>query len=89
MRHNMGKTEKYVRLILGIALIAFGILYMGGISVFGGMVTTASIAGVVVGVVGVVFFITGVLSYCPLNALFHVNSCHACKIGETHTHLPI
>jgi hypothetical protein len=89
MKHNMGKIERVIRLVLGVVLFMIGWRSLDAFGVFAGMVTSSAILGLILAVIGVVAFITGVLAYCPVNTLLHVNSCEACKIGETHSHLPV
>ena len=89
MRHNMGKIERIARIILGVALFLVGWRYLGAFGVFGGMVTATTVIGFIVALAGLVAFITGLLAYCPMNALLRINSCEACKVGETHRHLPV
>jgi len=87
--HNMGRIEKVVRLLLGIILFAVGWLVLGGYGVFVSAVTNVTVAGLVIAIIGAVIFITGLASWCPVNALVHHNSCEACRTGETHRHLPV
>jgi hypothetical protein len=89
MKHNMGKNEKVLRLIGGAVLFVIGWLALHGFGIFVSVVTTSTIIGFVLAFIGVVIFITGLVSYCPINALVHHNSCEACKIGETHSHMPV
>ena len=87
--HNMSKNEKIVRMMVGTALFVIGWLVLQGYGVFLWAVTAATVAGLVLGIIGVVLFLTGVFAWCPLNALLHHNTCEACKIGETHKHMPV
>ena len=81
MRHNMGKSERLLRFLFGIGLVVIGWVYLGG---FGMMVASSvSIAA------GAVLVLTGVFSYCPINAIIHHNSCNSCKSGMTDKHLPV
>jgi hypothetical protein len=95
--HNMGKVERIIRLLGGalIALIAGFYPGMGisGLDAFGFLWNpasgTISVVGFLVLLAGIVIFITGWAAYCPVNALLHANSCEACRIGETHAHMPV
>jgi len=89
MKHNMGRNEKIARMVGGLGLFLAGWLALKGYGIFVGMVTGLTVFGFALSAVAVVVFITGLLSYCPVNALVHHNSCEACRIGETHRHLPI
>ena len=64
MKKNMGKTDKTIRLI--IALVAAG-LYFGGI--------VSSTLGLVLLVVAVIFVATSAISFCPLYAIFGIQTC--------------
>ena len=88
MKHNMGMVEKSIRLALGVVLLGVG-YYLGAFSTFWVGYTSASFSGFIIALAGVVIFITGLFAYCPINALLKVNTCEACRIGETHRHLPI
>ena len=80
MIHNMGKNERFVRVLLGIGL--FGIsLWLG----FTGFLALQ----VVFALVSLALTLTGVFAYCPVNASIRHNSCHACRVGETHAHMPV
>lgn len=81
MKHNMGKSERLFRFLLGIGLLIVGWVYLGG---FGMMVASSIFI-----VVGAALVITGVFSYCPVNALIHHNSCNSCRHGMTDKHLPV
>ena len=80
MRHNMGRKERVTRVLLGIGLFAVS-LWFG----FIGML----VPQMVIAFLGLALAITGVFAYCPVNAWLHYNSCHACRVGETHGHLPV
>jgi uncharacterized membrane protein HdeD (DUF308 family) len=80
MRHNMGKNERFSRILIGIALFIVS-LWFG----FTGMLALQ----LTVALAGLALTLTGVFAYCPVNASLRHNSCHACKIGETHGHLPV
>ncbi len=63
MECNVGSTERIVRLVLGIVLIASGFLALSG---------SLQIIGYVI---GAIMLLTGITAYCPLNALMGRNSC--------------
>lgn len=64
MKKNMGNLDKIIRIIVAIA---FAGLYFGGI-VTGTM-------GVVFLVLGAVFVLTSLVSFCPLYTLVGLNTC--------------
>lgn len=61
---NVGGADKSIRLVLGIALLAVGF--------FVGMSTTWTI--VAYAAAGIAL-LTALIGYCPLNALFGINTC--------------
>ncbi|MHB8174506.1 MAG: YgaP family membrane protein [Nitrospirota bacterium] len=89
MKHNMGRQEKLVRLVGGLVSFIVGWLVLRGYAVFISEVATTTVIGIVLAFAGAIVFFTGMFSWCPLNALFRHNSCEACKVGETHRHLPV
>lgn len=60
---NEAPWDRIVRVIVGIAM-----LYIG----FGGVVEGA--LGIGVGVVGLILFVTGLVGWCPLYAMFRVKT---------------
>lgn len=60
---NVGGTERIVRLVLGVVLIALGFFALSG---------TLQIIGYLI---GAIMLITGITKYCPLNTLMGRNSC--------------
>ncbi len=64
MKKNMGTADRVIRLMLA-AIFAF--LY------FGGMVTGT--AGMILIVLGAVFALTSVVSFCPLYTLVGFSTC--------------
>lgn len=63
MKKNVGTTDKIVRIILAIV---FGALYLTG--------TVSGTLGIVLLVLGVILLATSFISFCPLYALFRLNS---------------
>jgi predicted PurR-regulated permease PerM len=59
---NEGRRDREARVVAGVILIAVGIAMMGT-------------WGVVLGVIGLVPLITGLTGWCPLYALFKINTC--------------
>jgi hypothetical protein len=64
MKKNMGNLDKIIRIIVAIA---FAGLYFGGI-ITGTM-------GIVFLVLGGVFVLTSLVSFCPLYTLVGLNTC--------------
>lgn len=66
MKKNMGMADRAIRLLLA-AVLAY--LYFGG-------VVTGTL-GIILLVVGVVFALTSLVSFCPLYTLVGINTCPA------------
>ncbi|WP_028979216.1 YgaP family membrane protein [Sporocytophaga myxococcoides] len=62
MAANVCGREKTARWIVGIILFVAGIVVAGT-------------AGWIMGIGGVVLILTAMFSYCPVNAMFHRNTC--------------
>jgi len=63
MDKNVGSTDKIIRIIVGIALLAFGLIAVGSTGF-----------GILLMLVGVVLIATGALNFCPLFKLIGFNS---------------
>lgn len=70
MRCNAGSTDRLVRAVIGIILLAAGLF--GGLS--GALAIVADVAGAVL-------LLTGLVGFCPLYTLFGINTCGTQK-GE-------
>ena len=66
MKKNMSNVDRIVRIILAIV---FGALYFTG--------TVTGTFGIVLLVLGAVFVLTSLVSFCPLYTLFGISTCHA------------
>ncbi len=64
MKKNMGYTDKKIRITVAIAI---AILY------FTGVIT--GVLGLVLLVLGVVFVLTSLVSFCPLYVPFGISTC--------------
>ena len=64
MTSNVGTTDRAIRFVIGIILIALGLSHV----VTGGLAIAAY-------VVGGVALVTGVLRYCPAWSIFGINTC--------------
>lgn len=62
MTCNIGKTERALRVSVGVILVIIGIVTSGG-------------QGVIVGVIGLIPLGTGLVGNCPAYKLFGINSC--------------
>lgn len=68
MKKNMGNTDRIIRVILALVLAA---LYFTG--------TITGTLGIVLVVLGVVFVLTSLVSFCPLYTLVGLNTCPSTK----------
>ncbi|MGB2676188.1 MAG: DUF2892 domain-containing protein [Candidatus Acidiferrum sp.] len=64
MTSNVGTTERAIRIVLGIVLIALGLSHV----VTGGLAIAAY-------VVGAIALVTGVFRYCPAWSVLGINTC--------------
>lgn len=58
MKCNVGRTERLIRVVLGLAAIGAGFYFQSWW-----------------GALGLIFVITGAIQWCPLSALFGINTC--------------
>jgi hypothetical protein len=68
MKPNMGTADRIIRIILAAV---FAYLYFSG--------TVTGIAGLILVILGGVFVLTSLISFCPLYSLFGLNTCPAKK----------
>lgn len=64
LTRNVGGADKAVRIVLGIALIAFALLS-----------DVSTIWKTVAGIVAAIALVTAFVGFCPLNRLFGINTC--------------
>lgn len=64
MKKNMGTTDKLIRVIIAIVLLA---LYYTGV--------IQGTWAIVALVVALIFALTSLVSFCPLYTLFGINTC--------------
>jgi len=69
MKANMGSTDKIIRVILAIV---FSVLYFTG--------TVSGTLGTVLLVLGGIFLVTSLVSFCPLYTIFGLNTCKKEKV---------
>ncbi|NCB73959.1 MAG: DUF2892 domain-containing protein [Clostridia bacterium] len=60
MKPNVGKTDKWIRIILGIAVLSLLYFLDGNLRWLG--------------LIGLIPLITGIINFCPLYALFGINT---------------
>lgn len=53
---NVGSTDKIIRILVGVVLLALAFVSLGGFATAGGVIAT---------VVGVVLIATAVINFCP------------------------
>lgn len=68
MKKNMGSTDRVIRLLLAVV---FGVLYFTN--------TVTGTLGIILLVLGAVFVLTSLVSFCPLYSIFGLNTCSAKK----------
>jgi len=64
MKANMGSTDRIIRVLIAAV---FAVLYFTG--------TVTGTVGLVLLVLGAVFLLTSVVSFCPLYAPFGISTC--------------
>jgi hypothetical protein len=69
MKKNMGNTDRIIRLLLAAV---FAVLYFTS--------TVTGTFGIVLLVLGAVFVLTSLISFCPLYSLVGLNTCPAKKV---------
>jgi len=60
MKANVGPTDQVIRIVLGLALLSLLFIMEGGIRY--------------IGLLGIVFIITGLIRFCPLYLPFKINT---------------
>ncbi len=65
MKKNMGSTDRIIRVLLAAV---FAYLYFSG--------TVSGTIGIILVVLGGVFVLTSLISFCPLYTLFGMNTCN-------------
>jgi len=65
MGKNVGSVDKTIRLVAGVALLAWSFLGLGGIG------TTI---GLIAAIVGVILLATGLINFCPLFKIFGIST---------------
>ncbi len=60
MKKNVGTIDRWIRIVLGVALLSLLVFLDGGIKW--------------IGLIGLIPLLTGILSYCPIYALFGIST---------------
>jgi hypothetical protein len=60
MKKNVGTVDKWIRIVLGLALLSLVFILEGGLRWLG--------------LIGLVFIVTGFINFCPLYLLFGINT---------------
>ena len=60
MKKNVGNTDRWIRIVLGIALLSLIVFLDGGIRW--------------IGLIGLVFILTGIFNYCPIYSLLKIST---------------
>jgi hypothetical protein len=76
--HNEGKIDRGVRVMLGLALMAGGLVMAAPWGLAWSIVW-----GSILGIVGLILLISGAMGWCPIYALFEFSTC--CKDETPHT----
>lgn len=63
MKRNVGTVDRWIRIVLGVALLSLLVFLSGGIRW--------------IGLIGLIPLLTGIVGYCPLYALFHCSTYKA------------
>jgi hypothetical protein len=62
---NEGTTDRIIRVVLGVALIAVAWLVLG----------LGALPGILAGIVGLVLLVTGAVGVCPAYCVLNVRTC--------------
>ncbi len=68
MKKNMGSADRIIRILIAAV---FAVLYFTG--------TVSGTLGLVLLILGAVFALTSLVSFCPLYAIFGMNTCSTKK----------
>ncbi len=67
MKHNIGNKDRVLRVVVGCALIAGGIVVAGT-------------AGMIMAGIGLIPLGTGLVGNCPAYSIFKINTCNIKKV---------
>jgi vacuolar-type H+-ATPase subunit I/STV1 len=71
IKQNIGKTDKWIRIISGIVLVGIGYYLQSWL----------------LGIVGLIIFITGIIDWCLIYRLFGISTCKIEAQKETGEHV--
>ena len=60
MKQNVGNTDRWIRIVLGVVLLSLIVFLDGGIRW--------------IGLIGLIPLITGLINFCPIYALLKINT---------------
>ena len=85
MKHNMGKAERILRMVIGVPLTLFSLILTNGFGVFYGVINSVTVVGLALAVIGITLFVTGLTGTCLLYSVLNFNTCRLCREGsDTH-----
>jgi ABC-type bacteriocin/lantibiotic exporter with double-glycine peptidase domain len=67
---NIGQTDKIIRLVAGVVLVAVSFMLLGGINTPLGIISL---------VIAVVLIVTGLFNFCPAYKIFNLSSLKKSK----------
>lgn len=67
---NVGQTDKIIRLLAGIVLVAISFIKLGGVDTLPGILSL---------IVGAVLIVTGLFNFCPAYKIFSLSSLKKSK----------
>nr|WP_295972992.1 DUF2892 domain-containing protein [uncultured Bacillus sp.] len=65
MKSNVGKYDRIIRIVLGLALLSLYFILDGGMKY--------------ISLLGVVLLLTAIIKFCPLYSIFKINTCSTKK----------
>lgn len=66
---NVGGIDRIIRIVAGLVLIVAGFFFLGGT------------LGIALGILGLVFLLTGLISWCPLYLPLHFSTSPGKKLS--------
>ena len=60
MKQNVGKVDRWIRIVLGVVLLSLIVFLSGGIRW--------------IGLIGLIPLLTGIFNFCPIYALLKINT---------------
>ncbi len=72
MKTNESFTDRTIRIIIGVVLLALGIYEIGSSMVF----------GIILLIIGIIALITGITGFCGLYSILGISTCKTCNISE-------